>query len=623
MVDNTHARTATSSLVKTASEFLDISYDFLIVGGGTAGLVVAARLTEDPKVNVGVLEAGNSHLGDPLVDIPGAFSQQLSNPEYDYAFYTEPQTANGNIRHQHPRGKGLGGSSAINYLMYVRGSNEDYNNWASLVGDEGWSANSLRPYMKKHQTLEPVDPSVNRTDTTPFVGENHGHEGPIKTSFNSSILPIEHATIDAADELTGLSKKPLDPWGGDHIGFYNTLGTVSRSGNTKGTRSYAASGYFAPNAGRPNLKVLCDATVNEIILEGDKANGVKFLHHGESHHVQARREVILSCGTYLSPQLLELSGIGDPKILLAAGVETKIPLPGVGNNLQDHILTAAVYDVASGVDTLDGLFKPEFIEAAQKEFEETQSGVLTEISSCQGFFPYKLLATPEQLAETLELAGNGAENEFQKKQKQFVKSELGGDASANLQFLNIPVKVDLAGAVQDQSKVIAPPEDPNAPGGICLQIACQYPTSRGYVHIKSSDPAERPSINPRYLSNEADVNLLASGLQFLERMAKSTHLVDKITGRFSPRSELDLTKIEDAKRAVHEFIHTQYHPVGTCAMGDVVDSRLRVKGVKSLRVIDASVFPLHVSGNIVGSVYTVAEKGADLVKEDWNMQLSK
>ena len=196
--------------------------------------------------------------------------------------------------------------------------------------------------MRKHQTLEPIDEKVVDRSTLPFVGDNHGTSGPVKTSFNDSFLPIEDSFIKACDEVTGMTKKPLDPWSGDHIGFYNTLGAVTRTGPNKGKRSYAARGYFAANADRPNLHVLCEALVTSVELDGDKAIGVNFSHEDKDHTVKINREVIVSCGALQTPQILELSGIGDPEVLKAAGVECKIENKAVGANFQDHSLTVSM-----------------------------------------------------------------------------------------------------------------------------------------------------------------------------------------------------------------------------------------------------------------------------------------
>ena len=206
---------------------------------------------------------------------------------------------------------------------------------------KSWGSGKMNEMMRKHQTLEPIDDSVVDRATMPFVGDNHGTSGPVRTSFNSSFLPIEHDFIKACDEVCGLTKKPTDPWSGDHIGFYNTLGAVARTGPNKGNRSYAARGYFEANADRPNLHVLCEALVTSVELDGDKATGVNFSYGGSNHTVKVNREVIVSCGALQSPQILELSGIGDPEVLKAAGVHCKIENKGVGANFQDHPLTVS------------------------------------------------------------------------------------------------------------------------------------------------------------------------------------------------------------------------------------------------------------------------------------------
>ena len=225
----------------------------------------------------------------------------------------------------------------------MRGSTADYDDWAAIADDESWNSKSLNEYMRKHQTLDPIPDEVVDRSTMPFVGENHGMSGPIHTSFNESFLPIEHNFIKACDEACGFDKKPTDPWSGDHIGFYNTLGVVARTGENKGKRSYAARGYFQENAiaTRTNLHVLCEAAVTSIKLDGNTATGVQFNYAGQAHDVAVDREVIVSCGAIQTPQILELSGIGDPDILKTSGVECKVENRAVGENFQDHVMTVS------------------------------------------------------------------------------------------------------------------------------------------------------------------------------------------------------------------------------------------------------------------------------------------
>lgn len=345
----------------------------------------------------------------------------------------------------------------------------------------------MKQYFRKHQTLEPFDENIKDRSTMPFVGENHGNEGPVRTSFNDWRLPIEDDVIRAADEATGMNNKPVDPWSGDHIGFFNTLGSVVRRGPNRGKRSYAARGYFEANKGRPNLKVLCEALATNVEIEGSIVKGVTFIHDGEKHTVKVNKEVILCGGTFNSPQLLELSGIGEPNILKAAGVECKIELPSVGSNFQDHIVTGTVYELSPGNPSLDSIYNPEVMQDAQKVLMETQGGPLTAISSTQGFFPYTLFASDEELKETIQsIRGTPNQTPFFRKQAEQIITHLENPKSANLQFVMIGATLNVKDGVENQAVIFPPPADPSQPNGITLAVCLQYPASRGTVHITSS-----------------------------------------------------------------------------------------------------------------------------------------
>ncbi|KAL2869604.1 GMC family oxidoreductase [Aspergillus lucknowensis] len=609
---NSHA----DSPVSSVEEFTQTSFDFIVCGGGTAGCVVAARLSEDPNVTVGIVEAGKYKIDDPIIDTPTSFMQTFENPEYDWCLYSTPQSANMGRIHHIPRGKVLGGSSAINYLMYVRGSLQDYDDWAALAGDDDWSASTMKKYLQKHQTLEPMDPAVVEA-ASPLVQENHGTTGPIHTTFNTAHLPIESDFVKAAAETTGIPNKPVDAWSGDHVGFYHTLGTVARTGPNRGKRSYAGRDYYEANKLRPNLKLLTEARVNKVILDGNRATGVSITVLGQEYQVSAKREVIVSSGTIQSPQILELSGIGDSKVLEAAGVEVRIENPAVGSNVQDHTVTLVLYEAQPGVMTLDTLYQaPEAMQAVVKEYVETGGGPLSSVGSTQGFFPAKKILSETELAEVVQsIRATKPTSEFHATQLEQIVAHLQSDISANMQVVLLAGTVDPNTGVEHQAKLFAPPPPGNAVG-ITAALCLQYPVSRGHIHIQSSDPSTPPVINPNYISHEADVTLLAAFTRWVDQVSKAGPVKQSIGGRSFPDPSIDLQDLEQAKEAVRRTVAGEYHICGSVALGDALDSRLHVKGAQGLRVVDASIFPNNVSGNIVSSVYAVAERAADLIKED-------
>jgi choline dehydrogenase-like flavoprotein len=480
-----------------AAAFARHDFDFIVCGGGTAGLTVAARLSENPDVLVGIIEAGGNQLNNPVVDTPALFGQMFNNSKYDWQYMTTPQRGNMKEKEHHVvRGKMLGGSSGINYMMYVRGSDQDYDDWAALSGDQGWSSANMKQYMRKHQTLDPIDPSVKDRSTMPFVGENHGLSGPIHTSFNPWKLDIEDDIVKAADQASGFSKKPIDPWSGDHIGFYHTLAAIDRTGSQKGKRSYAARGYYEAVAHRSNLKVVTNALVTRILLDGDQATGVVFESKGHEYQAKVRREVIVSGGVINSPQILELSGIGNPEILRAAGIEPKIENRAIGENFQDHVVVAQVYETTDGVPTLDSIAKPEIMQAALKSLTEEANGPLTCTSTVQGFFPYGLFASEDEQAAVIKsIEQITGQTDYQKKQRATVIGHLKDSKSANLQLVLIAATPDVENGNHDQSKIFAPNTDPTAPNCFTLALCLQYPVSRGHVHVKSSGECDNISLS--------------------------------------------------------------------------------------------------------------------------------
>ncbi|KAF9886611.1 hypothetical protein FE257_011251 [Aspergillus nanangensis] len=591
------------SAICSLDDFLGISYDYIIIGGGTAGLTLAARLSEDPNINVGVIEAGKDQTKNELVTTPALFPQMLSNPEYDWLMYTEPQPQQQKVR-----------ANMKLKMMYVRGSKQDFDDWGAF--GRGWSWSSIASYFKKHEQMDDTRsglPGDNRL--MKFQKGSHGSQGPVHTSFNNWRNPIERYFLQAAKEAYGTIEGPEDPWGGDHLGFFSSLVTVDRKEN-EGTRSYSASAYLLPNLMRQNLKVLTEALAMCVTLEGNSASGVRFMHSGKIFAVQASREIVVSGGVYKSPQILELSGIGDPTILKAAGVKCTVPLPAVGANLQDHVLTGSVYQLKDGISSFDSLRKANVMQEHLDMYAKNRTGILGSATSCMGFIPYSSLVSKEELERTCrKVLEPPASTPFQQRQREQIVQHLRSPSSGNIQYILSQGTVDLESAPGDQSKFAkaVPEADPD---GFTIVACLQYPASRGTVHIKSSDPRKNSAIDPAYLTNPADADILAAGLEFCDKIVGSPGLEDKVQKRLHPSVNVNVHDRSQAVEAVKETCMTEYHPCGTCAMGQVVDERLRVLGVKRLRVVDASVFPGNVSGNILSSVYAVAEKAADMIKED-------
>ena len=453
----------------------------------------------------------------------------------------------------------------------------------------------------------------------PLVGEFHGTSGPIHTGFNDTILPIDTDIIKACDEVTGITTKPADPWSGDHIGFYHTLGSVYRTGPDRGKRSYAARGYYEANRARPNLKVLCESLINRVTLDDDnkRATGVVLTHGGQEYIVPAAREVIVCGGTIQSPQILELSGIGDPAVLKAAGVECKVPNPAVGANVQDHSITLMVWEAQPNNLTMDCLHQlPEVMQGAMTQYEQTKGGPLSCISSMQGFFPAKRVMSDTELASVIQsIRDIKPTSTFHEKQLAQIIAHLESNHSANLQLVLVPVTGNPEGI--EHQRYVFPPREAGKPAGFTFALCLQYPVARGSIHIDSADPTKHPVIQPNYAGHEADAAVLGAALRWGDKVGMSHHLKTTVAKRSLPASSVDLQDLEQAKQAVHDNVLGEYHICGSVAMGDALDSRLRVKGVEGLRVADASIFPNNVSGNIQSSVYAVAEKAADLIKEDW------
>ncbi|KAJ4386222.1 hypothetical protein N0V93_009115 [Gnomoniopsis smithogilvyi] len=606
--------------------------DFIVVGGGQSGLVVASRLSEDPSTTVLVIEAGSDRRGDPKIDIPGLMTTLYDNPDYDWKSMTVPQEKVNNRSIAWPRGKVLGGTSAMNFSALVYPARSDFDNWASLVGDDGWNSESMAFYLRKFHKYEKPHVDLQKRMMMDWVDEKaQGYDGPLAASFTDELGPFNEAFVKTFEALH--FDTTVDPISGDTQGaFQNPLSIEN------GVRAYSASAYYRRDVSRrPNLHVITDALVEKIILEkledgptasGQvRATGVQFAVTSGQKIAHARKEVIVACGAIKSPQLLELSGIGDREHLSRHGIETFVDNKQVGENLQDHPLASISFEIADDQISGDIMRDPKIVQAIMEQYQVTGKGPLsgtpltfayTPLMDGSGIMPKT--DVEELLRVCLENVSHNDTLPSLAQQSDILRQQLLNPRESTLEFMYIPLQLNghPDGGPTDMTRLFSKAHDGNY---ISIVTMLMHPFSRGNIHIVSSDPKAQPRIDPRYLSHPLDLEMLARAIEFIKVIANTEPFASllKRNGRQIPPMEGD--GIEEAKRIVRERLFTAFHPSGTCAMlprgkGGVVDSRLRVYGTTNVRVVDASIFPIEPLGHVQSTVYAVAERAADLIKAD-------
>ncbi|WP_439671997.1 Choline dehydrogenase or related flavoprotein [Cupriavidus necator] len=528
--------------------------DYIVVGAGSAGCVLANRLSEDGRYSVCLLEAGPPDRY-PWIHIPIGYGKTMFHKQVNWGFYTDPDPNMLDRRIYWPRGRTLGGSSAINGLIYVRGQREDYDHWETL-GNPGWSWDNCLPYFRK---LENNDLGA---------GPTRGTDGPL----NATSIDRQHPLVDAfigAGQALGVPRK-TDFNGGDQegVGYYQLT-------TRNGWRCSTAVAYLRPARGRTNLRVETDAHTTGILFEGKRAVGVRYTQHGQPYILRARREVILCAGALQSPQLLQLSGIGPAPLLQDLGVPVVHALPGVGENLQDHLQVRLIYEVAKPITTNDQLRSLTGKARMGLEWLLMRKGPLA-IGINQGAMFCRAL--PQE------------------------------SATPDTQFHFSTLSADMAGGTVH-------------PFSGCTYSVCQLrPESRGTVRIRSTDPYEPPSMQPNYLSAELDRRCTVAAVRYARRVAQAEPMRGLMKREFRPGDEV--RSDDEILHFCREYGATIFHPSGTAKMGPaadplaVVDARLRVHGVGGLRVVDCSVMPTLVSGNTNVPVVMMAERAADFIRED-------
>ncbi|MGO9004346.1 MAG: GMC family oxidoreductase [Beijerinckiaceae bacterium] len=532
-----------------------MTYDYVIVGGGSGGATLAGRLSEDPSVTVCLLEAGGEGK-DLLIRAPaGVVAMLPGRPKINnWCFETVPQPGLNGRRGYQPRGKALGGSSSINAMLYTRGHASDYDDWANL-GCDGWSYREVLPYFKRSESNERG------------ADEFHGDSGPLQVSNQKSPRPISRAFVAAANQLQIRANDDFSGAEQEGAGLYQV--TQFHGGKRNGERCSAAAAYLHPHSGRRNLTIITRAQATKIEFDGKRATGVWFRSHGADTRVDARCEVILCDGAFNSPQLLQLSGIGRPDDLQRLGIKIVHELPGVGQNLRDHLDFILAY---TSKDTdLFGIGAAAAVALVKHILQWRKDGT-------------GMIATP--------YAEGGA----------FLKTDPTlSSPDIQLHFV--------IGIVDDHARKL------HMGYGFCCHVCALRPHSVGEVFLQSADPLAPPGIDPRFLSDDRDLQLLIKGAKITRDILEAPALAKYRDKEIHTKAGMTDKEWEQHIRARAD---TVYHPVGTCKMGvddmAVVDPQLRVRGLEGLRVVDASIMPSIIAGNTNAPTIMIAEKAADMIR---------
>ncbi|RPD68158.1 GMC oxidoreductase [Lentinus tigrinus ALCF2SS1-7] len=589
------------------------TYDFVIVGGGTAGLAIASRLSEDSNTTVLVLEAGDT--GDGAADTVNtpvnAYYHGLPGSQYDWAYATVNQPNAGNRSVSWPCGKLLGGSSAMNGMYHVRPSKLEIDAWSSLVnGTSKWNWDALFAGMQDSETFTPPTSDVQAIVGMVYTASSRGTSGPIHVSYPG----FEFATVGnwtGTLANAGVEVTP-DAYGGENYGAYIATNSINPA---NWTRSYARSGYIDPLPPRDNLAVLPNATVTRIIFDSSNkdnltATAVEWASSADAARetIKVRKEVIISSGAMGSPRVLMHSGVGPSDVLQAAGVDVQVSLPGVGQHLQDHLSSGLLFQ--TNTDTAASLYAsnatgntPIFLSYVNSAVAYVNSTV---VLGADGEATLK-----QQIADAL----SSSVSTLVPSSDDTVKAgyEAIYNATLNTIFSSGVAQIEILYQLTDSGS--------NGTNVVAIQAGLQHPFSHGRIYITSSDPFVAPLIDPQYLAHAADIAILREGLKLARRIGGTAPLSAAIVTEVQPGAGVQSDDDWDAW--IQQHASTEFHPSSSCAMlprelGGVVDEDLKVYGIGNVRVADASVFPISVSAHLQAPTYGLAEQAAKIIRATYN-----
>ncbi|CZR68050.1 related to alcohol oxidase [Phialocephala subalpina] len=576
------------------------SYDYVVVGGGASGLTVANRLTEDSNVTVLIIEAGELDHGEDFITIPGLAGGAIGT-KYDWnlTYVANPSLANRSV--SIPQGKIVGGGTKLNRMVFDRGSELDYDRWEAL-GNSGWGWSSLLPYFKKSEIFTPPNADIVAEYNITTDTSVHGTDGYVHSSYSPFIWPTMKNFVAAIAELGIFTS--VDGASGNAYGAYFTQHSQNPA---NATRSSARDAYYNNFVARSNLHLITSRQVTKLVTSSENGSvtvtGVEFAESSASARstVSANMEVIMAAGALHTPQILQLSGIGDSTLLSSINVTTIVDLPAVGRNLQDHVLLAVVNSITAPLTAANLTSNATYAAEMLALYESEYTGPYA--CATGDFLAFLPVSTYSTAGEAIYAEATTQDSSTYLASDTPSEVLIGYEAQFNL------LNQDL---LADNSAMLEVLWDDGA-----YILGLQHPYSRGYVKAASSDPFTAPLLDSAFLHNPLDLALLVEGVKFTRNITRTSAIAALSPVEILPGA----TVTTDA--ALEDFVRsnaaTVYHPVGTCKMGaqaegGVVDEELKVYGVNGLRVVDASIFPLLPATHIQSTVYAVAEKAANIIK---------